>query len=44
MAPKKILITGSNGMLGSALVLRLKDQHELYGLSWHENRHKNIPY
>ena len=40
----RILITGSNGMLGSDLVELLKDQFEIAGLGLNENRHSSIPF
>lgn len=40
----KILITGSNGMLGSDLVHMLSGDHEVSGIGLSENRHPNIVY
>ncbi len=40
----RILITGSNGMLGSDLVEQLRGQFEIAGLGLNENRHSSIPF
>ncbi len=40
----KILITGSNGMLGSDLVDVLSPQYEVAGLGLNSNLHPSIPY
>lgn len=40
----RILITGSNGMLGSDLVKVLASQYEVSGIGEHPNRHANIQY
>ncbi len=40
----KILITGSNGMLGSDLVDILSTQYQLAGLGLNSNLHPSIPY
>ena len=40
----RILITGSNGMLGSDLVTELDSSYEVSGLGFRENRHPKIPY
>src|SRR3989338_6828726 len=40
----KILVTGSNGMLGSDLVTELSPAYSVCGLGLRANRHLNIPY
>jgi dTDP-4-dehydrorhamnose reductase len=40
----KILITGSNGMLGSALVQHLAESHQLFGIGIEANSKQNIRY
>ena len=40
----KILVTGSNGMLGSDLVVELSSLYEVCGMGKHANRHPQIPY
>jgi len=40
----RILITGSNGMLGSDLVQTLSASHEVFGAGLHANKHPQIGY
>ena len=40
----RILVTGSNGMLGSDLVHELSSIHEVFGLGARSNRHSHIQY
>ena len=40
----RILITGSNGILGSALIKQLGARHEVMGLGRGVNRHMGVPY
>ena len=40
----RILITGSNGMLGSDLVKVLSPSYEVFGVGLHENKQLEIPY
>ena len=40
----KILITGSNGMLGSDLVAILSPHYQIAGLGLNDNDHSSIPY
>ncbi len=40
----RILITGSNGMLGSDLVEAFSEKYEIFGLGKHPNRHPKLQY
>ena len=40
----RILVTGSNGMLGSDLIAELTPRYEVCGLGRRANRHSQIPY